>query len=122
MCAYAKEKFIEAMDDDFNTSKALGEIFNLVTKLNSAIGDQTIGKNSQEIIVKGKETILELVGVFGLDINKLDNNSICDQEDSLYPDEILALSHNLTSFDGDNKNDAANALIEARAQARADKN
>ena len=57
-----REKFEEAMDDDFNTPLALAALFDLVTYANKHI-------KTEEVHVI-KETLLDLSGVLGLDLSK----------------------------------------------------
>lgn len=54
-----KNKFIEAMDDNFNTSKALGVIFDLVGLANKNLDDPNL-------ISEIKQLLLEFLRVFGL--------------------------------------------------------
>ncbi|MFA5093848.1 MAG: cysteine--tRNA ligase [Candidatus Omnitrophota bacterium] len=58
----AKEKFIEAMDDDFNTPSALGTMYDLVSAAN-----KIVDRNEDISVLKYvKDAILELGGVLGL--------------------------------------------------------
>ena len=43
-------KFIEAMDEDFNTAQALGHIFELVKAVNKTLDEANISKKSLEVI------------------------------------------------------------------------
>ena len=54
-----KEKFIQAMDDDFNTPQALASVFDLVTIANKNIGDH-------DFISGAGELLEELLGLLGL--------------------------------------------------------
>ena len=58
--------FIEAMDDDFNTAGALGQLFELVRAINQA---RDAGVDDVELS-RAQELLLELTGVLGLKINK----------------------------------------------------
>jgi cysteinyl-tRNA synthetase len=58
----ARQGFIEAMDDDFNTAGALGRLFELVRALNQA---RDAGANAQTV-EQGQALLRELMGVFGL--------------------------------------------------------
>ncbi|MDD5129647.1 MAG: cysteine--tRNA ligase [Candidatus Omnitrophica bacterium] len=58
-----KGKFAKAMDDDFNTPRALATIFDLVNIANKNIDDQNFISHSWLILQ-------ELTSVFGLDLNK----------------------------------------------------
>ncbi len=60
--ATARERFEEAMDDDFNTAAALGHLFELVKAINSA-RDAGVGG---EPFARAQAVLLELAGVLGL--------------------------------------------------------
>lgn len=62
--AMVKEKFLKAMDDDFNTAGALGHIFDFVKEINQA-RDEGADSASLE---KAQEVLKELTGVLGLDL------------------------------------------------------
>ena len=53
-----RQKFIEAMDDDFNTAQAIAAMFDLAREINR--GDEGLEAS------KARETLEELVGVLGL--------------------------------------------------------
>jgi len=59
-----RNDFEEAMDDDFNTPKAFATIYEFIKKINSSLD------NKQEILLEAKETLLELLGILGLDFTK----------------------------------------------------
>jgi len=60
--------FIDAMDDDFNTAKALGKIFELIKEINIfAGGKRNFSKNDLDLLIKaGKEVKKrgEILGLF----------------------------------------------------------
>jgi cysteinyl-tRNA synthetase len=56
--------FQEAMDDDFNNPKALAGIYEFIKIINSSLD------NEKEILMTARETLLELLGIFGLDFTK----------------------------------------------------
>ena len=58
-----KERFIAAMDDDFNTPQALACIFELVNIANKRIEDG-------DFTASAKDTLLELASLFGLSLGK----------------------------------------------------
>ncbi|MDD4899969.1 MAG: cysteine--tRNA ligase [Candidatus Omnitrophica bacterium] len=58
----AKGKFIEAMDDDFNTPQALAVVFELVNLANKNIADN-------EFTLAAKQAIKELASLLGLSLN-----------------------------------------------------
>ncbi|MGD2157262.1 MAG: cysteine--tRNA ligase [Anaerolineales bacterium] len=61
-----RQRFIESMDDDFNTAGALGHIFDLVRAINQARDDQV----SDAGLKPARDLIRELVGVFGLQLDR----------------------------------------------------
>jgi len=89
------QKFIDAMDDDFNTADALGALFEMVRFINKEVLTPDAAK---DILALASDSYAELCDILGLlYVKKKD-----DAEDSL--------------------NDTVNALIEERTQARKDKN
>ncbi len=62
----ARERFIEAMDDDFNSAGALGHLFDLVKAINSA-RDAGVG---DEALAEAQAGLQELTGVLGLDLTE----------------------------------------------------
>ena len=108
-CTKAKEKFTEAMDDDFNTSLALAEIFELVGVINTEIGKSEINKDTAPAIEKAKALITELMGVFGIEFS-------ADEKDS---GEFEALAEKLGI---EIKGDAEKSILDERSEARANKN
>ncbi|WP_183279857.1 cysteine--tRNA ligase [Clostridium fungisolvens] len=57
-----REKYIERMDDDFNTADAITAIFDLIKDINTNISISS----SKEVIVKALELIRELGGPLGI--------------------------------------------------------
>lgn len=55
-------EFYAAMDNDFNTPIALSQIFDFTHKLNKAMTDNTISKNTIESIISSFEEIEEILG------------------------------------------------------------
>ena len=64
-----RNDFEEAMDDDFNNPKALAVIYEFIKKINSSLN------NKKEILNKAKETLIELLGIFGLEFTKFEVTS-----------------------------------------------
>jgi cysteinyl-tRNA synthetase len=58
-----RQKFIEAMDDDFNTAKALAILFDLAHDINR-VGEARYGVDD------AKQMLLELAGVLGLKLQE----------------------------------------------------
>ena len=59
-----KQSFEEAMDDDFNIPKALAAIHDFIRQINSSLD------NKKKILNRAGETLIELLGVLGLDFTK----------------------------------------------------
>jgi cysteinyl-tRNA synthetase len=63
-----REKFEEAMDDDFNTALALGHIFELIREANRFLDNKPSGSKDRELLLKTKELLLEtgiILNIFG---------------------------------------------------------
>lgn len=100
------ESFKEALCDDFNTSKALGEIFAFINDVNS---NKNLSKVAKQ---KARDLVVQYMNVFGIEFEKSIN----------YPDEILDIANKFASYDGEDKQAAVDAILQSRAQARKDKN
>jgi cysteinyl-tRNA synthetase len=61
-----KEKFIDAMNDDFNTALALGHIFELIKGTNKFLDSKPSGPEAKELLLKVKEVLAELGGVLNI--------------------------------------------------------
>ncbi|MCP4649160.1 MAG: cysteine--tRNA ligase [PVC group bacterium] len=72
-----KEQFMEAMDDDFNTAKALAVLFDRINKCNKLFESDEEDKDS--MIRSAFENIKEIANVFGLTFLKKENK-ISDSE------------------------------------------
>jgi len=60
-----RQRFIEAMDDDFNTAQALGVLFDLARDINR-VSDKGYS------VVRGQQLLLELAAVLGLTLKLLE--------------------------------------------------
>jgi cysteinyl-tRNA synthetase len=60
--------FIEAMDDDFNTARALGHLFEAVRLMNGFMADGTFARSPETCLIlrTAQENLLRLGGVLGL--------------------------------------------------------
>lgn len=106
-----KANFVETMDDDFNTAGALGHIFTFVNEVNSTFANKSIASVDVELATAARETLVELLGVLGLNIE-------AEEDTSDYPAETVALAAELAGYQGDSPAEAAAALLDARAAAR----
>ena len=63
-----REGFEAAMDDDFNSARALGEIFDMVRDINTMIQDPgfSISSDIRGSLGKARDMIIKLAGVLGL--------------------------------------------------------
>ncbi len=107
----AREEFIEAMDDDFNTAGALGSVFHLVGEANSFMAsvEGHAGEADKDAMEAVAATITELLDVLGV---RLPNAAGGD-----WPEEVIALAAQ-HGYEGGDKAEAVDALLEARAVAR----
>ena len=69
--AELRQRFLEAMDDDFNTGGAIGVLFDLLRRLNKLVDDEKLeeGKPPQArlaVLEQGARTLRELAGTLGL--------------------------------------------------------
>ncbi|RME83348.1 MAG: cysteine--tRNA ligase [Caldilineae bacterium] len=73
-CATARERFEQAMDDDFNTAAALGHLYDLVKAINTA-RDAGVGG---EPFRQAQQTLVELCHVLGLRMEREEAAGISD--------------------------------------------
>ena len=95
--AVAKEKFIAAMDEDFNTSMGLGAIFELVKELNKAV-DTPINAEGAQVV---KETVEYIINVM---------------------EEALGVKLKLETVVGNMTSELIEFILELRREARNEKN
>ena len=114
----AREKmradFIEAMDDDFNTAGALGAVFTFVSVCNHFLeSNEAMCENARDVARENADAIEELVGVLGVSLPG-DEPVQCDSQ-------VCQLAQRLVGFEGQDPEQAVDALLAARAEARAAK-
>ena len=109
----AREEFGRQMDDDFNSAGALAAIFGLVTSANTYLAEAA-DNVSTAVSLRAADTLVELADVLGIDL------SAASASDEL-PAELVGLAAELASYEGDSAAEAAEALLDARQQARAKK-
>ncbi|MCH3967295.1 MAG: cysteine--tRNA ligase [Atopobiaceae bacterium] len=107
-----REEFVRQMDDDFNTAGALAAVFGLVTTANTYL-DESGADLCCSAVLRASDTIAELLGVLGIDSVRVAETTL--------PHELVDLACAQAGFTGDDADDAATALLAARAQARAEK-
>ncbi|MBQ9043043.1 MAG: cysteine--tRNA ligase [Eggerthellaceae bacterium] len=87
-----RRKFIEAMDDDFNSSKALGDVFDFVGAANALVAGKTLSAADAEAVRPIRELIVELMGVFGVDMEAaLAGDDDADDDIPAEVEELLAV-------------------------------
>ena len=109
----AASEFTRQMDDDFNTAGALAALFGLVTASNTYL-DEAGANVAGSVALRASDTLVELLGVLGVE-------SVRPSASEL-PHEIVDLAREQAGYEGDDANEAAEALVAARAEARAAKN
>lgn len=83
--AALRDRFLEAMDDDFNTGGAVGDLFELVRRLNKFVDDENLeGKGTDAakvaLLRRGVQTLRELAAVLGLFRQPVPSSSPADDE------------------------------------------
>ena len=113
----AKVAFVLAMDDDFNTCRALGEVFDLVADVNAQTAGKVLSVSDVPIVRDARDTVIELMGVFGIDVAAAGEGDAGEA----YPVEVVDLAADLAGYEGADAAEAVDALLAARAEARAAK-
>ncbi len=109
--AAADAEFKACMDDDFNTAGALGAFFGFITEANSYL-DAADGAVDADVVVAAAEFIERSMDVLGIEL---------PEQEAELPEEIIALAAERAGYEGSDTKEASEALIAARAQARAAK-
>ncbi len=115
--ADARGTFIASMDDDFNAPEALGAVFCLVSTVNTAVAAGTIAVADAPAVAAARKAIVELMAVFGIDVEAAGG-----EQDDAYPAAVLDLAASVAAYEGSDKAAAVQALLDARATARSEKN
>lgn len=115
----AKVAFVIAMDDDFNTCKALGEVFDFIADTNAQIACKTISLSDVPPVRDVLELIVELMGVFGIDVST--ETAEADTAGDACPVAVVALAAEIAGYEGGDTAEAVSALLDARTKARATK-
>ena len=112
----ARAAFEQAMDDDFNTAGALGEIFTFVGEVNTLAGGGSVSADDAVALGAARDTLVELMDVLGVAVVDEDEGS------AAYPAEVIDLAADLAGYAGADALEAVDALLAARAAARKEKN
>ena len=107
--------FVESMDDDFNAPGALGHLFTFVNDLNALVSNKTITTADAAAVSAARDAIGELLGVLGIDL------AAEEPAAAGFPAQTCTLAAQLAGYAGDNAEEAAQALLDARAAARSAK-
>ncbi len=107
------DEFKEAMNDDFNTSKALAVLFETATKSNKAKDE-----NDKENAIKYISILIKLARVLGFDLEKveLDENQLKEKLDTIIDEFEFIEDKNAGA------KDIMAKIIQVRNEARAQKN
>ena len=109
----ASAEFVRQMDDDFNTAGALAALFGLVTKANTYL-DEAGAEAAGAVALRASDALVELLGVLGVESVRPSTAEL--------PHELVELASAQAGYEGDDASEAAEALVAARAEARAAKN
>lgn len=108
----ARAEFARQMDDDFNSAGALAAIFELVTAANTYL-DEAGSAPDASACEAAADAIEELLGVLGVELDGSEGEEL--------PAELCELAREYAGYEGTDAAAAADALLEARAEARANK-
>ena len=108
----AHEQFVAAMDDDFNTAGGLAAIFGLVTAANTYLAGAADDAATSPVL-RAADMLEELANVLGV--------KLASKGEEL-PAELVALAHEQAGYEGTSPDEAAEALLAARQEARKAKN
>ena len=78
--------YIVSMDDDFNSPKALGQLFDFVASANSLVAGKALSTEDAQAARQMRDLIVELMGVFGIDVEA---TLAAAQGDDGYPVEAV---------------------------------
>lgn len=110
-----RQKFAAEMDDDFNTAGALAAVFELARAANQFLGDyQTdLCEDDRLVLCEAEAIVVEMLGVLGIEIEE--DQTCC------FPLEVVDIAAEIAEYDGGDPEEAVEALLAARAAARAEK-
>jgi cysteinyl-tRNA synthetase len=114
--ADARARFLADMDDDFNSAGALGAIFELARAANAFLSVNEAVFAPAELVALGEveAAVVELLAVLGVKMP-------ADESGPALPAGIVQLARDLAAFGGGDTAAAADAILTARAEARAAK-
>jgi cysteinyl-tRNA synthetase len=113
--ATTRDRFARDMDDDFNTAGALAAVFDLVRAINAfSASDVRPSDDDATLLLEARDEVVGLLAVLGVDLGV--EAPTCE-----YPDEVVGLAATLADYAGDDRFAAVDALLAARARARAER-
>ncbi|MCX8007811.1 MAG: cysteine--tRNA ligase [Coriobacteriia bacterium] len=113
----ARERFVEAMDDDFNTAGAIAALFELGRVCNAYLAEHLaeLGSDDRSVLRSAAQAIRELLGVLGIRLE-------AEQKEEEPTSEVVAMARDLAGYGGEDAEEALRALVAAREAARAERN
>ncbi|MBE0446532.1 MAG: cysteine--tRNA ligase [Actinobacteria bacterium] len=116
-----KEKFIESMDDDFNSAAGLANLFELVKEINTFIevyGEQ-VTMHAKDLLEEADGVLLELSGAVGLNLTLPKAEDVAKK----LPEDIYQLASEVLgiAIDGKRKDQLLDDILERRNRARKEK-
>jgi len=104
------------MDDDFNTAGALGAVFDLVRQANGFRSSNEAALSAADLgtLSAAADAVTELMAVFGVTVDGV-------EEQAGLPAGVVQLAAELAGYAGADPAEAAEALLAARASARAER-
>ena len=108
----AAADYTACMDDDFNTAGAVAAYFQLVTEANKYL-EQAAGAADPDVVRECAAAISGALSQLGVELPVI--------EEPL-PEDLVPLAFELVGFEGADVSAAAEAILVARAEARAAKN
>jgi len=114
--AATRERFTAEMDDDFNTAGALGAVFDLVRQANGFRSSNEAALSVADLgtLSDAADVVAELMAVFGVTVDAV-------EEQAGLPAGVVPLAAELAGYAGADPAEAAEALLAARASARAER-
>ena len=109
--AETRAAFKECMDDDFNTAGAMGAVFGFVTECNQYL-EQAGDAADKAAVLAAADMLAELLDTFGVEL---------PEPKVELPLGLLGVAAGLVAYTGDDVDEAAAKILEARAEARAAK-
>jgi cysteinyl-tRNA synthetase len=114
--AATRERFIEDMDDDFNSAGALGALFELARAANGFMStyESVVSASDIEVLTSAESTVLELLDVLGVTLP-------ANEAGPSVPREVVPLAAEVAGYAGQDADEAIEALLSARESARAER-